>query len=221
MKRRVVTDIRANKSFAALTVGRLIFIPPLLFFIFQKEHLAAAAVLGAFLVADHYDGVFARASNVEGPTRRMLDSGTDRIAIWTVYAAMAALSYAVVPLVLALAARDLYCAWCCRQIMRERFVAVGADWPYRGLSALLAFWVMAAPELSATARTSSLCILTGCSLLLAVDLRLAVRRVQTLPNSVSSVVISATVLRQWRQIRWLTPNLSRPHERSVEQLITH
>ena len=130
----------------------------------------------------------------DGPARRTLDSLSDHIAIWCVYAAMAALSYATLPLVGILAARDIIVVRC-RAILRERYVAIGADLPYRGLNALLAIWVMAAPSVSSTVRTSWLAAIALLSLLVAFDLRRATARVATMPMTVACEVISAGALR--------------------------
>jgi phosphatidylglycerophosphate synthase len=198
MLRRVVSDIRAGQSLASLTLGRLVLIPPVIVFIDLGAHLAAIVSLSAFLVVDYYDGTLARRRSADGPTRRALDSTSDRIAIWAVFIAMTALSYAALPLVLVLGVRDVYCAYSCHRVMRNRFVAIGADWPYRCLNALLAAWVMAAPALSTSARAGALGALCVLSVLVALDLRTAIKRVEAMPTAVTSTVIPAGDVRLWQ-----------------------
>jgi phosphatidylglycerophosphate synthase len=195
MLKRIVADVRSGQSLAGMTLGRLVLIPAVIAFIIVGARLATFLTLSAFLFVDYFDGVLARRRGVEGPTRRALDSMSDRIAIWAVLSAMAALSYAALPIILLLAIRDGYCAYLSAQPMRERFVAVGADWPYRGLNACLALWVMIAPEVSYPVRTAALGAIALFSLLVAYDLRTATVGVRELPNSVQSQVISAGELR--------------------------
>ncbi len=195
MAHRIFSDIRSNRQLALLTMGRLALIPLVISLLVRHRQVPAVAVLAVFLVIDYLDGVLARRRMADGPARRTLDSLSDHIAIWCVYAAMAALSYATLPLVGILAARDIYCAVRCRAILRERYVAIGADLPYRGLNALLAIWVMAAPSVSSTVRTSWLAAIALLSLLVAFDLRRATARVATMPMTVACEVISAGALR--------------------------
>lgn len=197
MLKLIVADMRSGQSLAGMTLGRLVLIPAVIVFISEGARLATFLTLFAFLLVDYFDGVLARRRGLDGPTRRALDSASDRIAIWAVLSAMAALSYAVLPIVLLLAVRDVYCAYLSAQPMRERFVAIGADWPYRGLNACLALWVIIAPEISFLARTAAFGGIALFSLLVAYDLRMATIRVRELPDSVVSRVISAGELRTW------------------------
>lgn len=199
MLKRIVADVRSGQSLASLTVGRLVLIPAVIVCISEGARLGAFLTLAAFLVVDYFDGVLARRRGVEGPTRRALDSASDRIAIWAVLVTMAAVSYAALPIILLLAVRDVYCACLSAQPMRERFVAIGADWPYRGLNACLALWVIVAPEMSDAVRTAALAGIALFSLLVAYDLRMATMRVRELPSSVVSRVISAGELRTWQK----------------------
>lgn len=217
MLKRLASDMRAGQSLASLTLGRLVLIPPVIVFIDLRAHLAAILSLCAFLVVDYCDGVLARRRGADGPTRRALDSASDRVAIWAVFIAMTALSYAALPLVLVLGLRDVYCAYSCHRVMRNRFVAIGADWPYRCLNALLAAWVMAAPALSSTARTGALGVLFLLSLLVALDLRTAIKRVEAMPAAVASTVIPAGDVRLWqsRLITALRARLGRRAQRPL------
>ncbi len=217
MLKRLVSDMRAGQSLASLTLGRLVLIPPVIIFIELHAHLAAVLSLSAFLVVDYYDGVLARRRGADGPTRRALDSASDRVAIWAVFIAMAALSYAALPLVLVLGLRDVYCTYSCHRVMRNRFIAIGADWPYRCLNALLAAWVMAAPSLSSTARTGALGVLCVLSLLVALDLRMAIKQVEAMPTAVTSTVIPAGDVRLW-QSRVITALRSRLDRRAQRPL---
>jgi phosphatidylglycerophosphate synthase len=214
MLKTLAADVRTYPSLASLTLGRLVFIPPLVFFICSGAQFAAAGFLAAFLVADHLDGVIARRVNADGPTRRALDSISDRIAIWSVYATMVALTYAALPIVLILAARDLYCARLCYRVMRSRLVAIGADWPYRVLSALLAAWVIAAPTMAGSARTASLGLVALFSVVVAIDLRLAVARVLAMPGAIKATVIHAGTLRSYRPDWATAPTSTRGGDRS-------
>lgn len=192
---RIASDLRGNRRLTALTVARLGFIPFVITFLIAHRQGLAIVCLWAFLLADQFDGAIARRQNADGPARRTLDSLSDHLAIWSVYAVMAALSYASLPIVAVLGLRDVYCALSCRTIMRERYVAIGADLPYRARSALLAGWVMAAPYISAPVRTSALAAIAGFGLIVALDLRQATSRIRAMPMSITATVISARALR--------------------------
>lgn len=216
MLKRIVAEMRAGQSLAGMTMGRLVLIPIVILFICEGARLATFLTLSAFLLIDHFDGVVARRRGLEGPTRRALDSASDRIAIWAVLSVMAVLSYATLPIILMLATRDVYCAYLAARPMRERFVAVGADWPYRWLNGSIALWVVIAPEISSPARTAALGGIALFSIFVAYDLRKVTIRVSTLPDSIVSRVISAGELRTWqlrlprtfRARRWTIPTPS-------------
>jgi phosphatidylglycerophosphate synthase len=220
MLKRIVADMRSHRSLAGLTVGRLVLIPAVILFISEGARLATFLTLTAFLLVDYFDGVIARRRGADGPTRRALDSASDRIAIWAVLITMVALSYAALPIILLLAMRDVYCVYLCAQPMRERFVAIGADWPYRGLNACLALWVIIAPEISHPARTAALGGIALFSLFVAYDLRIVTMRVRALPGSVVARVISAGELRTWQQ-RLIRAVRSRSRARNSTLAATH
>ncbi len=201
---RIVSYVRSDRLLAGFTIGRVVLLPPMIALLISHDQVPAVALLGIFLVIDHFDGVIARRRGADGPARRTLDSATDHLAIWSVYAAMTAMSYAALPVVAILAIRDVYCAAQCRALLRERFVAIGADLPYKGLSALLAAWVAAAPVLSPTARTTALAFIALLAVAVALDLRRAIAQVSRMPVTTGSTVISAADLRAERP-RWAWP----------------
>jgi phosphatidylglycerophosphate synthase len=191
LRTRVLHDARQDWPYLVLTLGRLAFIPFVIVEIHSRWHIAAAITLFGFLVADYFDGIVARRGGADGPARRAFDSTSDRIAIWSVYIAMTAFGYVPLALLAIMLVRDLYCVRLCQRAMQSRYVAVGADWPYRGLNAALAAWVMAAPVMSSPIRTTLLGVILGFSFVVAADLRRAVRHILTAPPLVGSIVVSA------------------------------
>ena len=113
---------------------------------------------------------------------------------------MTALSYAALSLVLVLGLRDMYCAYSCRRVMRNRFVAGLEPIGRIGAMPILAAWVMAAPALSSTARAGALGVLCVLSVLVALDLRAAIKRVEAMPATVALTVIPAGDVRLWQSL---------------------
>jgi len=186
---------KAGLTLAILTLARLSLVPVILLSFMRVPALTAAAI-ALFVFTDVFDGVLARNQGADGPRRRGLDSMVDRIGIdaGIVGAYLAGILPAA--LLVALLARDLYCAFICARMMYRRNVAIKADWMYRALNLSVALGAIAAPFLSPTLWVS----LTGAMLLLAVavaiDLTRSVRLVEGTPPGLRDTVLSAGALRR-------------------------
>jgi phosphatidylglycerophosphate synthase len=134
-----------------------------------------------FIVADVYDGVLARRRDADGPARRALDSIVDRLAIDACLIGACASGMLPLPLLCGFLARDVYLALLCRRMVRERRVAIKADWLYRSLNLAVAAWGMTAPFVFAEGRVALGAALLAFSLLVARDLNRAVRLVLSAP----------------------------------------
>jgi len=177
----------------AWTLGRLGLVPVVIGAFVISPPLTAVALM-VFVAADLYDGVLARDLDADGPSRRVLDSLVDRIAIWSVLVAVSLAGY-LPPLLLGLLViRDLYCALWCYRMLSTRNIAIRADWLYRTLNLMLAGWVVIAPLIGSTSRSVAFIAILAFSVLVAVDLRRCVVRVLTTP-SVRDAVLGASALR--------------------------
>lgn len=193
---RAVHDVRKSPTLVLVTVGRLFLVPLIVVSIGAGDRVFTAVALTAFVVADYFDGVVARRRTGDGPTRRAIDSISDRLAIWAVYLTMTIVGYLPLVLFLVLLARDIYCALQVCRLMRSRYVAIGADWPYRVLNGLLALWVIFAPRLPGGVRAAAFVGLLTLGAFVMMDLRRAVRQILAAPGYVSGIVVPAGDLRK-------------------------
>ena len=191
---------RIPNSLLLLTGGRLLFVPAIIFAI-PRSVLATAALLAVFIVLDLYDGVVARELDADDPARRALDSIVDRLSIWPVYAAVTVMGLLPMVLFALLVARDVYCACLCHSMLREKDVAIRADWLYRSLNLMLAGWVVMAPQVDSAVRVSSFACILVYSLVVAGDLHRSVRRVLQMPVSGAPMVLAAGSLRPGKTVR--------------------
>ncbi len=163
------------------------------------------AFLLLFIAADVFDGVLARRFEADGPSRRALDSIVDRIAIDACLVA-AWVSGAMPLLILCgLLARDVYLAVLCRKMVRERGVAIKADWLYRSLNLGVAAWALLAPFISQGARTVLAAALLGFSLIVARDLKNSISKILQASPELRNVVVGADVLRGTSDLSSLRP----------------
>ncbi len=185
---------RGDVLLLGLTLARLALVP-----LFVATFLVVPAIttmaLTLFIVADIYDGVLARRFDADGPTRRALDSIVDRIGIDAFLIGACVAGALPLPLLLALLARDLYCAVICTVMMHGRSVAIKADWVYRSLNLSVAAWALTAPFLSQTTRTVFAVALLAASIAVAIDLTRSVRRVMHAAPEMRDRVIRAGDLR--------------------------
>lgn len=191
---RARTTDRLDRVLVYFTFGRLILIPVVIA-TFAVRPIVTAAALLAFILADIYDGVLARRRDADGPSRRALDSVVDRWAIHAVFITATVAGYFPVSLLAVLLVRDAYCAYWCYRIMRDRYVAICADWLYRGLNLLFAGWVIMAPYAGDDLRTRAGIFILALAGVVAVDLTRAARRVLAMPANVRQVAIPAGSLR--------------------------
>jgi phosphatidylglycerophosphate synthase len=191
-----------------LTLGRLAFVPAIIVAL-SISPLLTFALLAAFVGLDLYDGVLARELDADDPIRRALDSIVDRLSIWPVYIAASLMGMLPLVFVALMVARDLYCAALCGRMVRQKGIAIRADWLYRSLNLMLAAWIVAAPLLSSTARLGSFAFVLAFSLLVAADLRRSVLRVMRMPTIGTPAVISASGLRPGKSQGALLP-IGRP-----------
>jgi phosphatidylglycerophosphate synthase len=179
------------------TIARLGLIP-LVVATFMVHPAVTAACLGAFMVADLYDGVLARRFDADGPGRRALDSGIDRVAIDACLVGAWAVGALPGLVLLGFLVRDLYCSVLCAWMFSRCRAAINADLLYRGLSFLIAIWALVAPLLTQPARTASAAVLLGLAVMVAADLTRGVRRVVGSPQDLAGRVIPAGALRTRR-----------------------
>lgn len=188
-------DSKADFKLGALTLGRLSLVPVIILSFMQIPAVTTGAI-ALFVVADIFDGVLARNQSVDGPSRRALDSTVDRIGI---DAGMIGAYFAgILPgfLLLALLARDAYCALICARMMYRRRVAIKADWMYRALNLCVVVGAIAAPFLSARVWASLAGVLLLLSVAVAIDLTRSVRLVESSSPDLRDTVVSAGVLRR-------------------------
>lgn len=186
---------RIEGRLAVLTLARLAIVPVFVAAFLAERPPITAASLALFIVADVFDGVEARRRGGEGPYRRALDSGVDRIGIDAFLIAAGVGGAMPLVLVILLLVRDAYCAAICAAMMRRRTVAIKADWMYRSLNLSLAGWAVTAPFVSQAARTAAAAAFLVASLAVAYDLTRGVRRVLAAPAEVHDRVIPAGQLR--------------------------
>ena len=201
------TSDRAVAVLAAFTVVRLGLIP-LVVATFMVHPAVTTVCLGVFMVADLYDGVLARRFDADGPGRRALDSGIDRVAIDACLVGAWAVGAMPGLVLLGFLARDLYCSVLCTWMFRRRHAAIKADLLYRGLNFLIAVWALAAPLLSQAVRGALVTALLGLAIVVAADLTRGVRRVVASPQDLEGKVIPAGALRPRR-----SPRRTRRHVR--------
>lgn len=182
------------RELLALTLGRLLLIP----FVIASLSVAPAvtfSVLVVFILLDLYDGVAARRLGVDDVARRVLDSAVDRVSIWSVYAAAALSGLLPLPLLLVLAARDVYCGYWCYRLVAERDIAIKADWLYRSLNLALAGWIVVAPLVTSGLRKDLFLAICVYSAVVAVDLRRSIGIALAMSADAKSRVIPAHILR--------------------------
>ncbi len=196
-QRSETTSDRAKAILVAFTVVRLCLIPPVIA-TFMVDPAVTTVCLGAFMLADLFDGVLARKFDADGPDRRALDSVTDRIAIDACL--IGAWAAGAVPglVLLGFLARDVYCGVLCAWMLRRRGAAIKADLPYRGMSFLIGVWALAAPFMTQSARSASAVVLLALSLVVAADLTRGVRRVIGFREDLAGQTIPAGALRTQR-----------------------
>jgi phosphatidylglycerophosphate synthase len=186
--------LRSDRLLLGFTVGRLALIPGVVASFLVSPAITTAFLL-LFIAADVFDGVLARRFEADGPSRRALDSIVDRIAIDACLVA-AWVSGAMPLLILCgLLARDLYLAVLCRKMVRERGVAIKADWLYRSLNLGVAAWALLAPFISQGGRTVLAVALLGFSLIVARDLKNSISKILQASPELRNVVVGADVLR--------------------------
>jgi phosphatidylglycerophosphate synthase len=197
-RRGVVSPLamsRVDRVLVGFTVGRLALVP-LFTLTFLSSPAATAVALVAFIAADIYDGVLARRHDADGPFRRAVDSGVDRIGIDLFFVSAFVTGAIPVTFLILLLARDAYCASLCGWMMLRRGVAIKADGLYRVLNLSIAAWALAAPWLTNTQRSAGIGAILVFSLVVAADLTRGVRRVLAAEGSVRGVVIPAGDLRR-------------------------
>lgn len=183
-----------DRVLAVATLSRLLFIPPLVVAM-TRSTVATAALLTAFVLLDVYDGVLGRRRGTDGPSRRALDSIVDRCSIHAVYLAAMAAGLLAPWLFVALLVRDLYCAAICGHMMRERWVAIRADWVYRSLNLALAGWVVVAPLVDWHVAQVLAGAILAWGIVVAADLSRGVMRILADPADLRGVVVGASRLR--------------------------
>lgn len=186
---------RVDLRLAVLTLGRLSLVPVIVFSFMQIPALTTGAIV-LFVLADVFDGVLARNRGADGPGRRALDSTVDRIGIDA--GMVGAYLAGILPgfLLLALLARDAYCAFICARMMYRRKVAIKADWMYRGLNLCVALGAVAAPFLSEALWVSLAGVLLLLSAAVAIDLTRSVRLVEGSEPDLRDAVLPAGALRR-------------------------
>lgn len=180
------------------TVGRLAFIPVVILTLGNSTLLTALA-LAVFIGFDVYDGVLGRHRGTDGPARRALDSVIDRAAIQAVYVVATAEGLLPVALLVLMLARDVYCTAICSQMMRERWIAIRADWLYKVLNLSLAGWVILAPLVEADVAAWLFGAILAWGAVVTVDLARGVRQVRGGDASFVGGVVSAGDLRRSRR----------------------
>jgi phosphatidylglycerophosphate synthase len=182
-------------TLAALTLARLSLVPVIIFSFMRVPALTTGAI-NLVVAAAVFDGVFARNRDADGPSRRALDSTVDRIGIdaGIVGAYLAGILPAF--LLVALLARDAYCALICARMMYRRRVAIKADWVYRALNSSVALGAIGAPFLPQPLWVSLAGLMLLLSVAVAVDLTRSVRLVEGSSRDLRDTVLSATTLRR-------------------------
>jgi phosphatidylglycerophosphate synthase len=184
-----------DRVLVLVTVGRFVLIPVVVI-TFAAQPVITAMALSLFVGLDIYDGILGRQRGGDGPSRRALDSIVDRLAIHTVYIALALKGFFLPELLAFMLLRDAYCAYQCSRIMRARWVAIRADGMYKLLNLSLAGWVVIAPFITRTLQEGLAILILSYSVVVAGDLTLAVRKVLALPHHFDCSVISAGALRR-------------------------
>jgi phosphatidylglycerophosphate synthase len=162
----------------------------------MRNPFIATSALVVFVIADIFDGVFARNFEADGPRRRALDSFVDRVAIDVCMISAYVVGALPVLLLVALLTRDAYCAVICIRMVYRRNVAIKADWVYRALNLSVAAGAVAAPFLSRSLWVSMAGVLVVVSIIVAIDLTRAVRLVEKSPAHVRDMVLAAGALRR-------------------------
>ena len=191
-------QVRAGRkvevALAALTLARLLLVPVIVLSFMKSPLLTCAAITG-FVLADIYDGVLARRNGSDGPRRRALDSMVDRIGIDAGMVGAYLAGVLPLPLLIALIARDLYCAAICARMMHRWGAAIKADWVYRSLNAAVALGAMVAPFISPTLWVALTCGLLVAAMIVAVDLTRLVRSVESASPRIRGRVLPAGEIR--------------------------
>lgn len=185
---------KVDVALGALTLARLLFVPAIVLTFLNAPLLTGLAIAG-FVLADIYDGILARRNGGDGPWRRALDSTVDRIGIDAGMVGAYVAGLLPLPLLIALIARDLYCAAICARMLHRRGVAIKADWVYRSLNACVALGAMAAPFISSTLWVTLAWGLVVAAMLVAIDLTRLVRKAESAAPLVRDLVIPAGELR--------------------------
>jgi phosphatidylglycerophosphate synthase len=178
-----------------LTGVRLVLVPAIIA-TFMTHPAVTTVCLGAFMLADLFDGVAARALDADGASRRALDSVVDRIAIDACMIGAGFSGAMPIMLVLGFLARDLYCSALSVWMFRRRGAAIKADLVYRGLSFLVGVWALSAPFIAQPARVITAAILLALALVVAADLTRGVRRILRSPRDLRGSVVPAGDLRR-------------------------
>jgi hypothetical protein len=84
-------------------------------------------------------------------------------------------------------------------MLKERWVAIRADWIYKGLNLSLAGWIVAAPFLATGARQAILVCIVAWGIAVAVDLSRAVTQVRSPRSLHRNAVLCAGTLRRARR----------------------
>jgi phosphatidylglycerophosphate synthase len=183
-----------NTGLAVLTLARLSLVPVIVLS-FMKVPAVTVGAIVLFVIADVLDGVLARSRQADGPARRALDSTIDRIGIDAGILGAFVAGLLPAPLLIALLARDAYCAVICARMVKRRGVAIKADWLYRGLNLCVAAGALAAPFVPTTFWVWSAGVLLIISVIVAIDLTRLVRKVESAPPGLSDMVLPAGAVR--------------------------
>lgn len=186
------------RELIALTLGRLLLIPLIIVSLNVLPAVTFSALV-IFVLLDLYDGVAARRLGADDVARRVLDSAVDRISIWSVYVAAALIGLLPLPLLLLLAARDLYCGYWCYRLIAERDIAIKADWLYRSLNLALAGWIVVAPLVNPGLRMEFFLAICIYSAVVAMDLRRSIGIALEMSADIRSRVIPAHTLRRTKR----------------------
>lgn len=182
-------------TLSALTLARVSLVPVIILSFMEIPALTICAV-ALFVAADVFDGILARNRGADGPSRRALDSTVDRIGIDAGIVGAYIAGILPAPLLVALLARDAYCALICARMMYRRRIAIKADWLYRALNLSVALGAIAAPFVPQSLWVSLAGLMLLLSVAVAVDLTRSVRRVEASSRDLRDTVLSASALRR-------------------------
>ncbi|WP_442922923.1 CDP-alcohol phosphatidyltransferase family protein [Microbacterium sp. cx-55] len=121
-------------------MGRLLFIPPIVFSAIDEKFVPYIAYIAAFIAIDIFDGVIARRFGAETATRRALDGIVDKLSIHLVALVVCLGTPMAAVFWLIMLGRDLIQATVGLYVLRSRrIIAAGAKW-HRSFTLSVAAW---------------------------------------------------------------------------------